>query len=52
VAGGLTATQASRLEANLQTPWAGISERISIGGYLLWQAVLATLLIGAEPEAQ
>jgi hypothetical protein len=52
VAGGLTATQASRLEANLPTPWAGISERISIGGYLLWQAVLATLLIGAEPEAQ
>jgi hypothetical protein len=52
VAGGLTATQASRLEANLPTPWAGISERISIGGYLLWQEVLATLLIGTEPEAQ
>jgi Protein of unknown function (DUF998) len=50
IAGGLTATQASRLEANRSTPWAGISERISIGGYLLWQAVLATLLIGADAK--
>jgi hypothetical protein len=49
VTGGLTATQASQLEANLPTPWAGVSERISIGGYLLWQAVLAIMLIGAEP---
>ena len=45
VTGGLTATQASRLEANMPTPWAGITERISIGGYLLWQAVLATTLM-------
>jgi hypothetical protein len=52
VAGGLTATQPSRLEANLPTPWAGVSERISIGGYLLWQAVLAMMLIRAEPEGQ
>ena len=50
--GGLTATQASRLEANLPTPWTGVSERISIGGYLLWQAVLATMLIGAEAKGQ
>jgi hypothetical protein len=47
--GGLTATQASRLAANLPT-WAGVSERISIGGYLLWQSVLAIMLIGAEPR--
>jgi hypothetical protein len=45
VTGGLTATQASRLEANLPTPWAGLMERISIGGYLLWQVVLATALM-------
>jgi hypothetical protein len=45
VTGGLTATQASRLEANLPTPWAGLMERISIGGYLLWQVVLATVLM-------
>src|SRR5215216_683388 len=44
VNGGLTATQASRVEANLPTPWAGVTERISIGGYLLWQVVLATAL--------
>jgi hypothetical protein len=43
--GALTATQASRLEANLPTPWAGVTERISIGGYLLWQAVLALALL-------
>jgi hypothetical protein len=47
VTGGLTATQASRLEANLPTPWAGLTERISIGGYLLWQAVLAIALLRA-----
>jgi hypothetical protein len=52
VTGGLTATQASRLEANLPTPWAGVSERISIRGYLLWQATLAMMLMGAEPEGQ
>ena len=45
VTGGLTATQARKLEADLPTPWAGVTERISIGGYLLWQVVLATLLL-------
>jgi hypothetical protein len=43
--GGLTATQASRVEANLPTPWAGVTERISIGGYLLWQVLLAIALL-------
>jgi hypothetical protein len=43
--GGLTATQASRVEANLPTPWAGLTERISIGGYLLWQVALAIALL-------
>jgi uncharacterized protein DUF998 len=43
-AGGLTGAQASRLEANLPTPWAGALERVSIGGYLLWQVVLAGAL--------
>jgi Protein of unknown function (DUF998) len=45
VTGGLTATQASRVESNLPTPWAGVTERISIGGYLLWQVVLAIALL-------
>ena len=48
VNGGLTATQASRVEANLPTPWAGVTERISIGGYLLWQVVLAIALSRAK----
>lgn len=46
--GGLTATQASRVEANLPTPWAGTAERISIGGYLLWQVVLALALLHVQ----
>jgi hypothetical protein len=45
VTGGLTGTQASRVEANLPTPWAGVTERISIGGYLVWQVVLAIALM-------
>jgi Protein of unknown function (DUF998) len=45
VTGGLTATQAPRVESNLPTPWAGVTERITIGGYLLWQVVLAIALL-------
>jgi Protein of unknown function (DUF998) len=48
VTGGLTATQASRVEANLPTPWAGVTERITIGGYLLWQVVLALALLRTQ----
>jgi len=48
VTGGLTGTQASRVEANLPTPWAGVTERISIGGYLLWQVVLAVVLLRGQ----
>jgi hypothetical protein len=51
VSGGLTATQASRLEANQPTPWAGTTERISIGGYLLWQVVLATALLHEQASS-
>jgi hypothetical protein len=36
------------VEANLPTPWAGLTERISIGGYLLWQVVLAIALLRVE----
>jgi hypothetical protein len=50
VSGGLTAAQASRVEANLPTPWAGVSERISIGGYLLWQVVLAIALLRGRDD--
>jgi hypothetical protein len=52
VTGGLTATQASRVEANLPTPWAGMAERISIGGYLLWQVVLAIALLRIQRDGR
>jgi hypothetical protein len=51
VTGGLTATQASRVEANRPTPWAGVTERISIGGYLMWQVVLASALLRERASA-
>jgi hypothetical protein len=52
VTGGLTATQAPRVEADLPTPWAGVTERISIGGYLLWQVVLAIALVRVQPTSR
>jgi hypothetical protein len=52
VAGGLTATQQNAVAANLPTPWNGVYERISIGVYLLWMAVLAGVLWRASDHAQ
>jgi len=40
-----TATYASRLQANLPTPWVGVWERISIGAVMLWIAVFAATLM-------
>ena len=37
-----------RVAANLPTPWAGVTERISIFAYLLWQVVLAITLLPSE----
>jgi len=44
-AGGLTAVDAPRLEANLPTPWMGVWERVNIGAWLLWVVVLAVMLL-------
>jgi Protein of unknown function (DUF998) len=52
VGGGLTATQQNAVGANLPTPWNGVYERIGIGGYLLWMAVLAVILLRASGRAQ
>lgn len=52
VAGGLTATQKNDVAANLPTPWNGAYERISIGVYLLWMAVLAVVLLRAQVSRQ
>jgi Protein of unknown function (DUF998) len=52
VTGGMTAAQASRVEADLPTPLAGVTERIAIGGYLLWQVVLAMALMPIGPATR
>lgn len=46
VFGALTGLDAAREP----TPWMGITERIAIGAYLLWQAVLAYALIASRKE--
>ena len=42
--GALTVPDATRIEANLPTPWIGVWERINIGVFLLWVVVLAVKL--------
>ena len=43
---GITAgLDAPRIEANLPTPWIGITERINIAVFLLWVVVLAIALL-------
>jgi hypothetical protein len=36
---------ARRMQANLPTPWVGVTERVNVYGYLLWVAVLAIALL-------
>jgi hypothetical protein len=43
--GALTAANASRVAANLPTPWAGLWERVNIGVFLVWIVVLAIVLL-------
>lgn len=43
--GILTGLDAPRIAANLPTPWVGVWERINIGVFLLWVAVLAITLL-------
>jgi hypothetical protein len=47
--GALTGIDGPRIAANLPTPWIGVTERINVGAYLLWVAVLAVALLRA-PE--
>jgi uncharacterized protein DUF998 len=51
VFGVWTGLDAPRIAANLPTPWIGISERISLGVYLLWIVVLATVLLSNPRSA-
>jgi hypothetical protein len=51
VLGGVVAgLDAPRIEANLPTPWVGVTERINIGVFLLWVVVLATALLRVPRE--
>lgn len=43
--GTLTGLDSPRMQANLSTPLIGVWERINIGAYMLWLAVLAIALI-------
>jgi len=43
--GALTAIDGPRIAADLPTPWIGVWERINVGVFLLWVAVLATTLL-------
>lgn len=48
--GALTGMHASGIEANLPTPWIGVWERINIGAYMLWVAVLAIALLRTQGD--
>jgi hypothetical protein len=45
VFGVLTFIEAPGLSRNLPTPWIGVWERINIGAFMLWEAVLALELL-------
>jgi hypothetical protein len=51
VFGGWTGLQAARLAAGEPTPWLGVVERIHIGAYLLWVAMLAIMLLRSRVPA-
>jgi hypothetical protein len=45
VFGAWTGLEGPKIAANQPTPWIGMTERISIGAWLLWVAVLAVVLL-------
>ena len=49
--GVLTFADAPGIAANRPTPWIGVWERINIGVFLLWMAVLAIALLRARDPA-
>lgn len=50
VFGALAGLDGPRVTANLPTPWVGITERISIFGFMLWVVVLAITLLRAKKD--
>ena len=49
--GAVTGMYASRLQADLPTPWVGVWERVSIATFMAWIAVLAAALLRAQRAA-
>lgn len=49
--GTLTGLQGSRIPENLPTPWAGVTERIAIGAFLLWIVIFASRLWPSQRPA-
>jgi hypothetical protein len=47
-AGALTGGDATRLPANLPTPWVGMWERISVAAFMVWLIVFAVSLLRRE----
>jgi hypothetical protein len=47
-AGGMTSLEAPGVGANLPTPWIGVWERVDIGAWLIWIAVLAARLLAVS----
>jgi len=45
VCGVLTSALSPNLADGKPTPWMGLYERVSIGGWLLWMSVLAVILL-------
>ena len=43
--GALTGIVSANLDRGDPTPWMGMLERVSMGAWFLWLAVLATLLL-------
>ena len=50
VFGALAGLDVPRIDANLPTPWVGVTERIAAGAFLLWVVVLAIALLRAPAE--
>lgn len=48
VFGTLAGLDGPRIAANLPTPWVGVTERISIFGFMLWVVVLAVCLLRSK----
>jgi hypothetical protein len=50
-AGAVTSLDASRVNADLPTPWIGLWERVNIGVWLLWVVALAIAVAQGSPRS-